>query len=74
MGEFGEEGNNGVKGVAGEKAILARGLWNAVEEGKVVDLMTEESKRERGHVSSIAMAQEAVWNWRRGGGRKRKAV
>lgn len=74
IGEFGEEGNNGVKGVAGEKAVLARGLWNAIEEGKVVDLMTEESKRERGHVSSIALAQEAVWNWRRGGGRKRKAV
>ncbi|QDS77894.1 hypothetical protein FKW77_000576 [Venturia effusa] len=74
IGEFGDESNLGVQGVAGEKAILARGLWNAVEEGKVVDLMTGESKRERGHMTSIAMAQEAVWNWRRGGGRKRKAV
>lgn len=74
IGEFGDEGNLGVQGGVGEKAVLARGLWNAVEEGKVVDLMTEESKKERGHMSSIAMAQEAVWNWRRGGGRKRKAV
>lgn len=74
IGEFGDEGNLGVQGGVGEKAILARGLWNAMEEGKVVDLMTEESKKERGHRSSIAMAQEAVWNWRRGGGRRRKAV
>ncbi|RDI78566.1 hypothetical protein Vi05172_g11423 [Venturia inaequalis] len=73
-GEFGDEANLGAQGGAGDKAILARGLWNAVEEGKVVDLMVEESKRERGHRSSIAMAQEAVWNWTRGGGRRRKAV
>ncbi|TID14400.1 hypothetical protein E6O75_ATG09479 [Venturia nashicola] len=74
IGEFGDEANLGVQRGPGEKAVLARGLWNAVEDGKVIDLMTEESNKERGHRSSIAMAQEAVWNWTRGGGRRRRAV
>jgi hypothetical protein len=73
-GEFGDENNNGVQGPEGEKAKMARGLWEAVEDGKVLDVLSEESKKETGHRSAIAMAQEAVWNWRRGGGRKRKAI
>lgn len=74
VGEYGDENNNGVQGPAGEKATMARGLWNAIDDGKVIDVMNEEAKKEEGHRSAIAMAQEAVWNWRRGGGRKRKAV
>jgi hypothetical protein len=74
IGEYGDEGNNGVSGAKGEKSKMARGLWDAVEDGKILDVLNEEAKKESGHMSAIAMAQEAVWNWRRGGGRKRKAV
>lgn len=76
IGEFGDENDVDVvepEGV-GERAIMAAGLWDAVEEGRVIETLTEEAGRKTGHQTSIMVAQEAVWNWRRGGGRKRKAV
>ncbi|KAF1973445.1 hypothetical protein BU23DRAFT_533013 [Bimuria novae-zelandiae CBS 107.79] len=55
-------------------SAMAAGLWKEVEEGKVIETLTEEANRESGHLSSRTFAQEALWNWRRGGGRKRAAV
>lgn len=56
-----------------EIASLSRGMWECVEETKVLETMTAEAKKESGHMSARAYAQEAVWNWQRGGGRKRQA-
>lgn len=55
-------------------SAMAAGLWKEVEEGKVIETMTAEAGREKGHLSSRTFAQEGLWNWRRGGGRKRAAV
>jgi len=73
-GEFGRESDVDLLGPDGEKAKLARGLWAAVKENRVLDTLTEEAKKEKGHRTSIALAQEAVWNWQRGGGRELPAV
>ncbi|KAF2800787.1 hypothetical protein K505DRAFT_320174 [Melanomma pulvis-pyrius CBS 109.77] len=53
---------------------MARGLWTCMEDGRVVETLTEEAAREKGHLTAKTYAQEALWNWRRGGGRKRQAV
>ena len=76
IGEFGDENDVDVVEPAGvgEKAIMAGGLWEAVEEGRVIETMTEEAGRKTGHQTSIMVAQEAVWNWRRSGGRTKRAV
>jgi hypothetical protein len=49
-------------------------LWKCIEDGRVIETMTEEANKERGHLTAKTFAQEALWNWRRGGGRKRHAV
>jgi hypothetical protein len=76
IGEFGDENDVDVVEPVevGERAVLAGGLWQAVEEGRVIETLTEEAGRKAGHQTSIIVAQEAVWNWRRGGGRKKRAV
>ena len=63
-GTFGAEGNDGEE--------LCQGLWRCVEEGKVLDvLIAEAGKKEgTGHASARACAVEAVWLWRKGGGKK----
>lgn len=53
---------------------MAAGLWQCIDDGRVIETMTEEANRERGHLTAKTFAQEALWNWRRGGGRKRHAV
>jgi hypothetical protein len=53
---------------------MAVGLWKCIEDGRVIETMTEEANKERGHLTAKTFAQEALWNWRRGGGRKRHAV
>ncbi|KAF2267673.1 hypothetical protein CC78DRAFT_457009 [Lojkania enalia] len=64
-GEFGmEEGKHRVQA----------GLWHCIEEGGVIETLMEEASREKGHLTARTYAQEALWNWRRGGGRRRKAV
>ncbi|RMZ70590.1 transcription factor [Pyrenophora seminiperda CCB06] len=55
-------------------AAMAEGLWQCVEEGRVIETLTEEANKEHGHLTARTYAQEALWNWRRGGGRKRHAV
>jgi hypothetical protein len=55
-------------------SAMASGLWKCVEDGKVVESMMEEAGKERGHLTARTYAEEALWNWRRGGGRKRKAI
>jgi hypothetical protein len=55
-------------------SFMAAGLWDLMEGFKIVEILTEEANRERGHLSARTYAQEALWNWRRGGGRRRKAV
>lgn len=75
-GEFGNENDIDVvepKSV-GERAALAKGLWDAIDEGKVLATLQEEAGKTQGHQTSITLAKEAVWNWRRGGGRQKKAV
>ncbi|KAF2838588.1 hypothetical protein M501DRAFT_1011389 [Patellaria atrata CBS 101060] len=86
IGEFGEEeGGVGVDpsllipeeragGDSGAGAELARGLWELVEKERILDILQAEANKETGHLSARVYAQEAVWNWRKGGGRKRKAV
>ena len=73
-GEFGDENDMDVDGADGERARLAKGLWELVTEGRCTETLTTEANRTAGHQTSIAVAQEAVWLWQRGGGRKRKAV
>ncbi|USP73276.1 uncharacterized protein yc1106_00550 [Curvularia clavata] len=55
-------------------SAMAGGLWDCIEQGKVIETLTEEANKERGHLTARTFAQEALWNWRRGGGRKRPAV
>ena len=54
---------------------LYLGLWNCVEEGRVLDTLIAEAGREdgQGNRTCKITATEAVWLWRRGGGRKWKA-
>ncbi|KAF2747575.1 hypothetical protein M011DRAFT_423311, partial [Sporormia fimetaria CBS 119925] len=66
IGEYGTESEG-----AGRERAMATGLWNCVEEFKVVETLTEEAGRMRGHLTAKTFAEEALWNWRRGGGRKR---
>ena len=69
-GEFGDESNIGQNGSTGEQAITCRGLWEEVEKDRITDTLTEWANKTSGHRTSIALAQEAVWNWQQGGGRK----
>ncbi|KAF2707417.1 hypothetical protein K504DRAFT_458861 [Pleomassaria siparia CBS 279.74] len=55
-------------------SAISRGLWTCIEEDRVIETLTEEASREKGHLTAKTYAQEALWNWRRGGGRKRQAV
>lgn len=68
IGEFGKEDDE-----SEEIAALSRGLWDTVEESGIIQIMAVEAAKEKGHLSARAYAQEALWNWRKGGGRKRKA-
>ena len=60
-GDFGQEGDD-----------LCEGLWQLMDEGRVVeDLTTAASKGEEGRNRSVwVTATDAVWLWRQGGGRK----
>lgn len=55
-------------------SAMAAGLWGCIEAGYVIETLTEEANKTRGHLTARTFAQEALWNWRRGGGRKRQAV
>lgn len=77
-GDFGpvggeeEEEGDGDKGGGGD---LVEGLWELMEQGKVVDVLCEVAGREgesAGNRSCWVFATEAVWLWRKGGGRRWK--
>ena len=78
-GEFGDSGEPGADTAGAEDTMgeLARGLWREMEREKVIETLVNESEGrgvDRGrHVSAKAYATEAVWLWRRGGGRRWKA-
>ncbi|KAL8767120.1 MAG: hypothetical protein Q9209_006282 [Squamulea sp. 1 TL-2023] len=55
---------------------LCQGLWKCIEQGRVLDTLTAEAARDgdSGNRTCWVTATEAVWLWRRGGGRKWKAT
>lgn len=57
-----------------DMSMLARGLWDCVEEHRVVDTLSEEVNKQSGHLTAKTFAEEALWCWRKGGGRKKRAV
>ncbi|KAH7063520.1 RPAP1-like protein [Macrophomina phaseolina] len=88
-GEFGVEGTIEVEGPEvlreghedeleqqneRDLSMLARGLWDCVEEHRVIDTLSEEVNRQSGHLTAKTYAEEALWYWRKGGGRKKRAV
>ena len=58
-----------------EREDLSQGLWRCVEEGQVIDGMVKEAGKAdgEGNRSIRVTATEAVWLWRKGGGRRWKA-
>ena len=62
-GEFGALGN--------EAQALYEGLWAEVKRERVLEVLVREAGREEGsgHETARVRAVEAVWLWRRGGGR-----
>ena len=66
----GDVGNGGREGVG--QGELTKGLWAVVERERVIEVMLREAERggdAPGSRSAWAMAVEAVWLWRKGGGR-----
>lgn len=78
-GDFGDPGEPGANTVGVEETLgeLARGLWREVETQHVIEHLVAESEGNGvdggRHLSAKAYATEAVWLWRRGGGRRWKA-
>jgi len=61
-GDFGREGED-----------LCEGIWQQMEQGRVVDQLVEAAaKGDAGNKSIWVTATEAVWLWRKGGGRRWK--
>ncbi|KAI9710527.1 MAG: hypothetical protein M1820_002663 [Bogoriella megaspora] len=54
---------------------MARGMWQVMHSEHIIDILTTAASEEgeKRHASARAYAQEAVWLWRRGGGRRWKA-
>ena len=53
-------------------ALLCRGLWGEIRKEHVLDILIDEAEKDENasrHRSAHALAVEAVWLWRRGGGR-----
>lgn len=78
-GEFGDAGEEGANRPDAEDTLgeLARGLWREVEKEHVIAQLIAESEGNGvdggRHMSAKAYATEAVWLWRKGGGRRWKA-
>ncbi|KAI4213470.1 MAG: hypothetical protein LQ351_003971 [Letrouitia transgressa] len=55
---------------------LCQGLWKCIEQGRVLDTLLAEAGRngESGNRTCWATATDALWLWRKGGGRKFKAT
>jgi RNA polymerase II-associated protein 1 len=76
-GVFGDDG--GEKAELDEEdggAVLCRGLWSCIAHEKALDILIAEASKPEGvgHRSAHALAVEAVWLWRRGGGRQPKKL
>ncbi|KAK9474859.1 RPAP1-like protein, partial [Dipodascopsis tothii] len=52
---------------------IGDGLWDLVDEGKVMQSIAEASDERTAHLGLRACATEALWLWKKGGGRRRKA-
>ncbi|KAL8907840.1 MAG: hypothetical protein Q9207_001163 [Kuettlingeria erythrocarpa] len=54
---------------------LCQGLWKCIEQGRVLDTLTAEAARGggSGNRTCWVTATEAVWLWRKGGGKKWRA-
>ena len=78
-GEFGDAGEEGANRPGADETLgeLARGLWREVEKEHVIAQLVAESEGNGvdggRHMSAKAYATEAVWLWRKGGGRRWKA-
>jgi hypothetical protein len=78
-GEFGDAGEDGANRPGADETFgeLARGLWREVEKEHVIAQLVAESEGNGvdggRHMSAKAYATEAVWLWRKGGGRRWKA-
>ncbi|MCJ1246544.1 hypothetical protein MMC30_003752 [Trapelia coarctata] len=81
-GGFGDggdaDGNWGAgegEGEEGGGRELYLGLWKCIEEGRVLETLMEEAGRGegKGNRSVWVTATEAVWLWRRGGGKRVRA-
>ncbi|GME42964.1 RNA polymerase II-associated protein 1 [Neofusicoccum parvum] len=57
-----------------DMSMLASGLWDCIEENRVIDTLSEEVNKQSGHLTAKTFAEEALWYWRKGGGRKKRAV
>ncbi|KAL8853992.1 MAG: hypothetical protein Q9221_001115 [Calogaya cf. arnoldii] len=55
---------------------LCQGLWKCIEQGRILETLTTEAARDgdSGNRTCWVTATEAVWLWRKGGGRKWKAA
>ena len=58
------------------KGELARGLWQVIHDEHIIDILTTavSDNGENRHLSAKVYAQEAVWLWQKGGGRRWKAA
>ncbi|KAL1582239.1 hypothetical protein WHR41_09096 [Cladosporium halotolerans] len=76
FGDAGEEGGN-LPDAQDRLGELARGLWREVEREHVIPQLVAESEGNGvdggRHLSAKTYAVEAVWLWRKGGGRRWKA-
>ncbi|OLN94287.1 RNA polymerase II-associated protein RBA50 [Colletotrichum chlorophyti] len=54
----------------GEEDSLARGIWSSVQEGRVLESLSEAAVVDGGHRGSRAYATEALWLFEKGGWRE----
>ncbi|TQN71111.1 RNA polymerase II-associated protein RBA50 [Colletotrichum shisoi] len=54
----------------GEEDSLARGIWSSIQEGRVLESLSEAAIVEGGHRGSRAYATEALWLFEKGGWRE----
>ncbi|GKT82718.1 transcription factor [Colletotrichum tofieldiae] len=54
----------------GEEDSLARGVWSSIQEGRVLESLSEAAIVEGGHRGSRAYATEALWLFEKGGWRE----
>jgi RNA polymerase II-associated protein 1 len=73
-GEFGDQYKINADDQEKQPASLTQDLWQEMEKARVTDTLSEWANKDSGHRTSIALAQEALWNWQQGGGRTMQSV